>query len=47
MSRVERQVDALLTELGEEGRGRPDERKHQLEMALGVVARATRVTRRN
>ncbi|KAF4589396.1 hypothetical protein GQ602_003285 [Ophiocordyceps camponoti-floridani] len=41
------QVDVMLTELGEEGRGRPDERKHQLEMAIGVVSRSTRGTRRH
>lgn len=37
-----REVDALLTELGETVRGRPDARKRQLESALGVRTRAVR-----
>ncbi|PHH68356.1 hypothetical protein CDD82_617 [Ophiocordyceps australis] len=38
-----RQVDAVLTQLEELEGGRPDARKRQLEMAMGITRRATSV----
>ncbi|RCI11097.1 hypothetical protein L249_7181 [Ophiocordyceps polyrhachis-furcata BCC 54312] len=44
---TEQRVNFLLTQLGEEARGRPDDRRDQLEMALGVRARASKTSRRH